>query len=108
MPSSPSCMRGGRRRHHPRVLKMLVQTHAVAALPQDAGQRRLAHLDRFRSQIRAVQLDQVRPPVWQVFGFDPEFVPSRWYGLAGWLEAGLRGGWKPALVIARLRSFQRQ
>ena len=42
-----------------RVLKMLVQAHAGAALPQDARQRRPAHLDRLPPKVIAVQLQQV-------------------------------------------------
>jgi hypothetical protein len=33
-----------------------------------------------------------------IFGFDPQFVPPEWIGLAYWLEQGLRGGWKADLV----------
>jgi hypothetical protein len=41
------------------VPKVLIQPHAVAALPQDAGERRLAHLDRLSTQIRSVELHQI-------------------------------------------------
>jgi hypothetical protein len=41
------------------VLQLLVQAHAVAAFPQDAGQRRLAYLDGLPAEVRAVQLKQV-------------------------------------------------
>ena len=34
--------------------------HTWPALPQDAGQRRLAHLDRLPPKVRAVQLQQVK------------------------------------------------
>jgi hypothetical protein len=39
---------------------VLVQAHAVAAFPQDAGQHRLAHLDWLATQVRAVQFQQVK------------------------------------------------
>jgi hypothetical protein len=42
------------------VLKVFIQAHAVAAFPQDAGQRRLANLDRLAAQVRAIQLQQVK------------------------------------------------
>ena len=35
------------------------RAHAVAGLAKDAGQRRLAHLDRLPPQVRPVQLQQV-------------------------------------------------
>ena len=38
---------------------MLVQTHAVPALAQEAGERRLARLDRLSPHIKAVHLQQV-------------------------------------------------
>ena len=41
------------------VLQVLVWPHAVPALPQDAGQCRLAHFDGFSAYARAVQLRQV-------------------------------------------------
>jgi hypothetical protein len=41
-----------------RVLHVLVQAHAGAALPQDARQRRLAHFKWFPTKIRAVELQQ--------------------------------------------------
>ena len=41
------------------MLQVLVQAHARPALAQDAGQRRLAHLDRLSAQVVAVQLQQV-------------------------------------------------
>jgi hypothetical protein len=34
-----------------RVLQVFIQAHAVTALAQDAGQRRLAHFDRFPPQV---------------------------------------------------------
>jgi len=42
-----------------RVLQVFVQAHSGTALPQDAGQCRLAHLDRLTPQVRAIQLQQV-------------------------------------------------
>jgi hypothetical protein len=41
------------------MFQVLVQPHAGTALAQDAGERRLAHLERLAPQIRAVQLQQV-------------------------------------------------
>ena len=41
------------------MLQVLVQAHTRPALAQDAGQRRLAHLDRLPAQVVAVQLQQV-------------------------------------------------
>jgi hypothetical protein len=41
------------------VLQMLVEAHAVAALTQDAGQRRLANFDWLAAHVDAVQLQQV-------------------------------------------------
>lgn len=41
------------------VLKVLVQAHATMAAPQQAGQRRLASLERLPSQGDAVELQQV-------------------------------------------------
>jgi hypothetical protein len=41
------------------VLQMLVQAYAVPALPQDAGERRLADLDWLPAYVGAVQLQQV-------------------------------------------------
>jgi hypothetical protein len=38
------------------VLQVLVWTNAVSGLPQDAGEGRLSHLDRFSPHIDAVQL----------------------------------------------------
>jgi hypothetical protein len=42
-----------------RVFYMLVQTHTRPALPQDARQRRLAHLDRLPPEVSPVQLQQI-------------------------------------------------
>jgi hypothetical protein len=42
-----------------RVLKVLVQSHAVSAHAQDACQRRLAGLYRLAAQIGAVEFEQV-------------------------------------------------
>jgi hypothetical protein len=42
-----------------RVLEVIIQRDARAALAQDAGERRLADLDRLPPQVRAIQLQQV-------------------------------------------------
>ena len=42
-----------------RVFEVLVEAHTWSALPQDACQRRLSHLDRFPTQVRAVELQQI-------------------------------------------------
>ena len=42
-----------------RVLQVLVQPQAWAALAQDARQRRLSRLERLAAQVGAVQLEQV-------------------------------------------------
>jgi hypothetical protein len=36
--------------------------------------------------------------VYDIFGFDREFIPPAWMGMQAWLEAGLRSGWKPDIV----------
>ena len=58
MPSQPSWQRAGKRQAAV-VLEVLVEAHAQPALAQNAGQRRLAHLQRLTAQIRAVQIEQV-------------------------------------------------
>ena len=36
--------------------------------------------------------------VYDIFGFDRDFIPPAWMGMQAWLEAGVRSGWKPDLV----------
>ena len=57
-PSSPSCSVAERDIALP-VLQMLVEAHAMPAVAQNAGERRLAHLDRLPAHVGAVQLQQV-------------------------------------------------
>ena len=42
------------------VLQVHVQPHAVPSLAQDAGQRRLAHLQRLAAQVLTVEFQQVK------------------------------------------------
>jgi hypothetical protein len=42
-----------------RVIQVLVEPHAWAALAQDAGQRRLANFERLSAQVCAVQLQKI-------------------------------------------------
>ena len=59
MPSQPDLAGVLENRQAAVVRQVLVQADAGPALPQDAGQRRLADLDRLAPQVRAVQLQQV-------------------------------------------------
>ena len=41
------------------MFEVFVESHAVSALAQDAGQGRLAHLDRLPAHVGAVKLQEV-------------------------------------------------
>jgi hypothetical protein len=45
--------------------------------------------------------------VFAIFGFDLKFVPERWCGLGAWLD-GMRGGWKPELILLAARMVMKQ
>jgi hypothetical protein len=42
--------------------------------------------------------DELAEQVYDIFGFDRDFIPPAWMGMQAWLEAGVRSGWKPDLV----------
>ena len=56
-------------------------------------EERLADDDALRA--RAGELAE---QVYDIFGFDRDFIPPAWMGMQAWLEAGVRSGWKPDLV----------
>jgi hypothetical protein len=43
--------------------------------------------------------------VYDIFGFDREFIPPGWMGLEHFIEAGIRGGWKPDLIRVAARKI---
>jgi uncharacterized protein YdaU (DUF1376 family) len=48
--------------------------------------------------VTRARASELTEQIYDIFGFDRVFIPPTWFGLQHWLEAGLRGGWKPDLV----------
>jgi hypothetical protein len=51
---------------------------------------------------RAIELCE---QVYDIFGFDREFIPPDWMGLTHYLDAGLRAGWNPDIVRLSARKI---
>ena len=103
MPSQPSWQRAGKRQAAV-VLEVLVEAHAQPALAQNAGQRRLAHLQRLTAQIRAVQIEQVEG-IEEGRALPTKTKPRRLRGLA--VQRTQRGSGGTEAVRTRLMNVSR-
>ena len=67
------------------VLQVHVQPHAVPSLAQDAGQRRLAHLQRLAPQVLTVEFQQVKGGIAQnlYYRWSKDFLEAGKKRLAG-------------------------
>ena len=52
--------------------------------------RRTTLADDDAARARAGELAE---QVYDIFGFDRDFIPPAWLGMQAWLEAGVRSGW---------------